>query len=229
MQSILIVDDEPDIVEFLKYTLERENYQVLTSYNGADALGKVLEKPDLILLDIVLPEMNGFEVAQRIKLMDEYKNIPIIFLTAKSSEFDEVRAFEYGASDYIQKPISTIKLIARIRAALRGAENRITDTASGNETAIGPLIINKESFTVKLKGQIIFFPKKEFQLLKYLADNADKVLGRDLLLKVIWGETFSEDKRTVDVHIRNIRKRLGADRDLIETIRGVGYKFIQPD
>jgi two-component system, OmpR family, alkaline phosphatase synthesis response regulator PhoP len=227
-QKILIVDDEPDIVEFLKYTLEKENYKVIISYNGKDALEKVSEKPDLILLDIILPEINGFEFAQRIKLMQEYKNIPIIFLTAKSSEFDEVKAFEFGASDYIVKPISTIKLIARIRAALRDTGKANLNTSTSNEISVGPLVINRDSFTVKIDGQHVFFPKKEFQLLKYLVDNSNKVIGRDLLLKIIWGDIYQNTTRTVDVHIRKIRKRLGVHHNLIETIKGVGYKFVKP-
>lgn len=227
-QKILIVDDEPDIVEFLKYTLEKENYKVIISYNGKDALEKVSEKPDLILLDIILPEINGFEFAQRIKLMQEYKNIPIIFLTAKSSEFDEVKAFEFGASDYIVKPISTIKLIARIRAALRDTGKANLHTSTSTEISVGPLVINRDSFTVKIDGRNVFFPKKEFQLLKYLVDNSNKVIGRDLLLKIIWGDIYQNTTRTVDVHIRKIRKRLGVHHNLIETIKGVGYKFVNP-
>ena len=227
MKKILLVDDEEDILEFLKYNLEQENFEVLVSTNGEDALKKISQKPDLILLDIMMPEINGFELYELIKKNKESQNIPIIFLTAKSGETDEIKGLNLGASDYIQKPISPKKLIARIKSNLR--KSSVTDKKDklAEEVKIGPLVIDVQKFVVKIDGRQKFFPRKEFQLLHYLASNPGKVLNRETLLKEIWGSDVYVIDRTIDVHIRKVREKLGKHSELIETVKGIGYRFKQ--
>lgn len=227
MKKILLVDDEEDILEFLKYNLEQENFEVLVSTNGEDALKKISQKPDLILLDIMMPEINGFELYELIKKNKESQDIPIIFLTAKSGETDEIKGLNLGASDYIQKPISPKKLIARIKSNLR--KSSVTDKKDklAEEVKIGPLVIDVQKFVVKIDGRQKFFPRKEFQLLHYLASNPGKVLNRETLLKEIWGNDVYVIDRTIDVHIRKVREKLGNYSELIETVKGIGYRFKQ--
>ena len=225
MAKILLVDDEPDIIEFIKYNLERENYDVLVSYDGRDALKKVLQKPDLIVLDIMMPEMDGFEVCKKIREQKEYQDIPIIFLTAKSGEKDEIKGLELGASDYIQKPISPNKLIARVKANLSKSAAKIGKSIKAVSVSYGPLTIDPDKFIVILNGKKKIFPRKEFKLLYFLVSNPGTVHSREDLLKQVWGSDVYVVDRTVDVHIRKIREKLGTHSDLIETVKGVGYRF----
>jgi len=225
MSKILLVDDEPDILEFLKYNLEQEDFEVLTSTNGKDAMKKILLKPDLIILDIMMPEMDGFELYQQIKSDKNFRYIPIIFLTAKSGETNEIKGLDLGASDYIQKPISPKKLIARIKSNLRKSAVVNKKEKSITELNVGPLIIDTEQFMVKINNKKKYFPRKEFQLLYFLASNPGKVMNRDTLLKEIWGNDVFVVDRTIDVHIRKIREKLGKHSEIIETIKGVGYRF----
>jgi len=225
MKKILLVDDEVDILEFLKYNLEQDNFEVLVSSNGKDALKKIAQNPDLIVLDIMMPEMDGFEVYEQIKKNKEYQDIPIIFLTAKSGETDEIKGLDLGASDYIQKPISPKKLIARIKSNLRKASKLEKKSKESEHLKIGPLEIDVAKFEVKVDNKQKFFPRKEFQLLYYLAHNPGKVINRETLLKEIWGNDVYVIDRTIDVHIRKIREKLGNHSELIETIKGVGYRF----
>jgi two-component system alkaline phosphatase synthesis response regulator PhoP len=225
MKKILIVDDEQDIVEFLRYNLEKEDFDVLVSYNGKDALKQVSKLPDLIILDIMMPEMDGFEVYNKIKDIEEYTDIPIIFLTAKSGETDEIKGLDIGASDYIQKPISPKKLVARVKSNLRKSSKLQKKTVAEKELKIGPLIINSEKYVVTIDNNQKFFPRKEFQLLEYLASNPGKVFNRETLLKDVWGGDVYVVDRTIDVHIRKIREKLGNHSELIETIKGIGYRF----
>jgi two-component system alkaline phosphatase synthesis response regulator PhoP len=225
MKKILLVDDEVDILEFLKYNLEQDNFEVLVSSNGKDALKKISQNPDLIVLDIMMPEMDGFEVYEQIKRNKEYQDIPIIFLTAKSGETDEIKGLDLGASDYIQKPISPKKLIARIKSNLRKTTALEKKSKGSDHLKIGPLEIDVERFVVKIDNRQKFFPRKEFQLLFYLASNPGKVINRETLLKEIWGNDVYVIDRTIDVHIRKIREKLGKHSELIETIKGVGYRF----
>ncbi|MCW8804078.1 MAG: response regulator transcription factor, partial [Ignavibacteriaceae bacterium] len=187
MKKILLVDDEVDILEFLKYNLEQDNFEVLVSTNSKDALKKISQNPDIIVLDIMMPEMDGFELYQQIKKNEEYQDIPIIFLTAKSGETDEIKGLDLGASDYIQKPISPKKLIARIKSNLRKTPGLDKKAKELEELKIGPLVINVEKFSVKVDNKQKFFPRKEFQLLYFLASNPGKVMNRETLLKEIWG------------------------------------------
>lgn len=223
-KNILLVDDEKDIVEFLKYNLEQEGFSVFTAYDGEEALTKLYNKPDLIILDVLMPKMDGYEVCRHIRDLDEFKNIPVIFLTAKSSEMDEIRGLNLGADDYIQKPISPKKLVARVKSNLRKTESEALDKST-KEIILGPLNINKEKYTVTLSGENIVFPKKEFEILAYLASQPGKVFHREKILRDVWGTDIFVVERTVDVHIRKIREKLGIHTDLIETIKGVGYRF----
>jgi|SRR3989304_5842113 len=223
-QKILLVDNELDIVEFLQYNLEKEGFEVLPAYDGIQALEKLSENPDLIILDIMMPKLDGFEVFRKIRENEKFKNIPIIFLTAKSGEVDEIKGLELGASDYIQKPISPKKLIARVKSNLR----KLSSSEQKDEPQIieiGPLKIDKEKYIVYLNKKVKVFPRKEFEILYFLANNPGKVFTRDALLKSVWGPDIYVVDRTVDVHIRKIREKLELFSGLIETIKGVGYKF----
>jgi len=226
MAKILLVDDEPDIVEFLRYNLEKENYEVIVGYNGTEALTKLNEKPDLILLDIMMPGIDGFEVCKKIKEDNRYKKIPIVFLTALPNESDEIKGLDIGASDFIKKPISPLKLISRVRKnLLQIAADESTKVVNKRKIIFNNIIIDPESFKIHVNGKEKFFPRKEFFLIYLLASYPDKVFTREELLKKIWGEGIMVIDRTVDVHIRKIREKLGEYSNLIHTIKGVGYKF----
>jgi len=225
--KILLVDDEKDIVEFIKYNLELENYQVITAYDGEEALEMMPQYPDLVILDILMPKLNGYEVCKKIRANVSYQNIPIVFLTAKSSEIDEVLGLEFGASDFIRKPISPQKLVARVKSNLRKFEvNGPPDSGNAKEILnTHGLTIDIEKHIIKVNGTEKIFPRKEFELLSFLVKNSGKVFNRETLLRNIWGTDVYVDDRTVDVHIRKIREKLGSLAELIETIKGVGYKF----
>lgn len=225
MQKILLIDDEKDIVEFLKYNLESENYEVIVGYNGEDALKKLNEYPDLIILDIMMPKLDGFETCRQIREKKEFENIPIIFLTAKSGEINEIKGLELGASDYIQKPISPKKLIARVKSNLRKSELSEVSKSQPVKIKYGPIEIDREKHEIFIDGEKKIFPRKEFELLYFLANNPGKVFGRESLLKEIWGSDVYVIDRTVDVHVRKIREKLGDYSELIETIKGVGYRL----
>ncbi|MBL7988297.1 MAG: response regulator transcription factor [Chlorobi bacterium] len=227
-KTILVVDDEEDIVQLLKYNLEKEGYNVATAANGAAAIqaagGLGL---DLIILDVMMPELDGFEVCRRLRAMPAHAATPIVFLTARVGEFDEIVGLELGADDYIPKPISPRVLLARVKSILRrSAETLRTETLVMPEIlTIGDIQINRQNYTVKVQGRETFFPKKEFELLAFLASNRGKVFSRELLLNRIWGENVYVVDRTVDVHISKVREKLGATGEMIETVKGVGYRF----
>jgi two-component system alkaline phosphatase synthesis response regulator PhoP len=224
MKKILLVDDEKDIVEFLNYNLKQEGFDVITAYDGIETLTKIKENPDLIILDIMMPKMDGFEVYRKIRGINGFENTPIIFLTAKSGEVDEIKGLELGASDYIQKPISPRKLIARVKANLRSQGKSDIITAP-KKVKIGPLQIDKDKYEITIDGKIKIFPRKEFEVLYYLANNPGRVFNREVLLKDVWGPDVYVVDRTIDVHIRKIREKLGSYSSLIETVKGVGYRF----
>ena len=225
MKKILLVDDEPDIVEFLKYNLEQQNFEVIVGHNGEEALQKLVEKPDLILLDIMMPKLDGFETCKRIRENKEFENVPIVFLTAKAGEIDEIKGLELGASDYIQKPISPNKLIARVKSNLRKAESIAPKKSDPIRVKYGPIDINKEKYEVFIDGVKKVFPRKEFEVLYFLVNNPGRVFGREILLKEVWGADVYVVDRTVDVHVRKIREKLDKHADLIETVKGVGYRL----
>lgn len=224
--KILVVDDEPSIVELLKYNLENSGYEVKQAYDGEEALNIVSkERFDLIILDLMLPKIDGIEVCKRLK--EEYFHIPIIMLTAKSSEADKVLGLNIGADDYITKPFSIKELIARVNALLR----RIGEIEKQNDRKIiniGNLKIDLERHEVEKNGELLDLTLKEFELLRILVENKGKVLSRNVLLDRVWGYDFYGETRTVDVHIRNLRKKIEDDDkkpQYIETVRGVGYRI----
>jgi two-component system alkaline phosphatase synthesis response regulator PhoP len=223
--KILLVDDEKDIVEFLQYNLEQEGFEVISANDGKEAVERLSEKPDLVVLDVLMPKMDGFEVCKKIRSMEDFKNTPVIFLTAKTAEIDEIQGLNLGADDFIQKPISPRKLIARVKSNLRKNETIKNETVVNSEINIGPVNINREKYSVTLDGENIIFPRKEFEILFFLASNPGKVFPREKILNDIWGSDVFVVERTVDVHVRKIREKLGSHAELIETIKGVGYRF----
>jgi two-component system alkaline phosphatase synthesis response regulator PhoP len=225
MAKILLVDDEADILEFLKYNLELEGYEITTALNGKEALEKLTENTDLVILDLMMPILDGFEVLERMKKDSRFKNIPVIFLTAKNGEISEIKALESGAIDYIQKPISPKKLLARVKTNLKKTEDASAKGKFPLRVTYGPIIIDRETFKVFVDNVEIYFPRKEFEILYFLINNPDRVFNRDYLLKEIWGSDVYVVDRTVDVHIRKIREKLGKHSHLVETIKGVGYKL----
>jgi two-component system alkaline phosphatase synthesis response regulator PhoP len=221
--KVLVVDDEEAILELLKYNLEKEGYEVKIAANGqigVDAAKKF--RPDVVLLDIMMPVMDGVEACRQLRAMPELINTFIVFLTARSEEYSEVAAFDVGADDYITKPIKPRALMSRIQALLRRESKGAVK--SGVITS-GDLVIDRSSYTVRLKGREINLPKKEFELLFFLAQHPNKVFNRDELLQNIWGSDVYVLARTVDVHIRKVREKIGDD--YIATVKGVGYKFNQ--
>jgi two-component system, OmpR family, alkaline phosphatase synthesis response regulator PhoP len=224
-KKVLVVDDEKDIVELLRYNLAKEGYDVIVAYNGEQALEKAAGGPDLILLDLMMPLLDGFETCKRLKNDPATSQIPIVFLTARGGEVDEVLGLELGADDYIQKPISPRKLVARVKAILRRADAVPEEAADSGVIKAGRLEINRSNYTVRLGKKEIVFPKKEFEILATLAAHRGKVYSREMLLNAIWGSNVIVVDRTIDVHIRKIREKLGDDGELIETIKGVGYRY----
>ncbi|MBD1209925.1 MAG: response regulator transcription factor [Ignavibacteria bacterium] len=227
-KTVLIVDDEPDILELLAYNLRKESFTVLQAHNGKEAVGMAIEHlPDVIVLDIMMPEMDGFEACKAIRANATTSTIPVIFLTAKAGEIDEILGLELGADDYIQKPVSPRLLVSRIKARIRRPVEAVrTETIAAPELLkIDALEINRQNYTVRIDGVEHFFPKKEFELLAFLAVNPDKIFDREFLLRRIWGESVQVIERTVDVHISKIREKLGKHNSYIETVKGLGYRF----
>ena len=220
-KSILVVDDEQDLLDLIEYNLKKEGYNVLKADNGLDGINLAKKNhPDLILLDIMMPEMDGIEVCDVLKKDDSLKNTPIIFLTARSDEKTEIRGLDMGADDYLTKPISTTKLISRINAVLRRFQE--TENA-GNVIEVHDLKIDKERYIVLRNSDEFQLPKKEFELLYFVSSTRGKVLDRQTLLNQIWGNNIYVIDRTIDVHIRKIREKIGDE--YIETVKGVGYRF----
>lgn len=224
---ILIVDDEHNIVDILKVNLEREGYQTIAAYDGAQALEMGLnQKPDLILLDCMLPKMDGFDVCRKLR---QQTNVPILMLTAKSEEIDKVLGLELGADDYITKPFSVREVLARIKAQLRRVSLADMEPA-GNQKLMtfGDLEIDHEAYQVRRSGNIIELTLREFELVRFLAQNAGQVFSREALLEKVWGYEYFGDVRTVDVTVRRTREKLEPDQHnykYILTKRGVGYYF----
>ncbi len=220
-QKILVVDDEADILELLKYNLSKEGYEVKIASDGIK--GVEIAKnflPDMILLDIMMPKQDGVETCRQIRELPELQNTFVIFLTARSEEYSEVAAFDMGADDYITKPIKPRALVSRINALFRREAKKKKDNSL---IAIGDLTIDRSSYTVVAADEKINLPKKEFELLYFLAQNPGKVFSRDDLLQNIWGTDVYVLARTVDVHIRKVREKIG--EGYISTVKGVGYKF----
>jgi len=221
MASILIVDDEEDIREILKYNLERENHVVRTVSNGNECLSEVKkDKPDLIILDVMMPGMDGIEVCEQIKSSSENKEILICFLTARSEDYSQIAGLESGGDDYVTKPIKPKVLLSRINALLRRKETKkILPESTSNE-----LKINREKYLIEKGGKEIQLPKKEFELLALLVSKPNFVFKREVILEKVWGTDIIVGDRTIDVHVRKLREKIGENH--ISTVKGIGYKFV---
>lgn len=220
-QKILIVDDEHDLLDLIEYNVQQFGFEALTADNGSEAIELARKHhPDLILLDIMMPEMDGHEVCAILKADHNLSSIPIVFLTARGDEKTEIKSLEKGADDYLTKPISPAKLMSRIKVVLRRFDEK-----NGLDLIIytRDLEINKDRYLVIRDGKEFRLPRKEFDLLYYLASRKGKVLSREILLNEVWGNNIYIVDRTIDVHIRKIREKLGSD--YIETVKGVGYRF----
>lgn len=220
--KILVVDDEPDIVELIAYNLKREGYQVYTAANGQEAVTTAKRvMPDLIILDIMMPKMDGIEACRVMRSMPEFKSTFMVFLTARSEEYSEIAGFNVGADDYIAKPIKPRALLSRINAILR--RNAQSEDQPENKLEVADLVIDREAFLVFRNGEKIVLAKKEFELLYLLASKPGKVYTRESILKSIWEDSVVVTNRTIDVHIRKLREKIG--EHYVATVKGVGYKF----
>lgn len=218
--KILIVDDEPDILEFMQYNLEKEGFEVFLASSGKQALEVAKhELPDLIMLDVMMPGMDGIETCRELRNDPRLRDTIIAFLTARNEDYSQIAGFESGADDYIAKPIKPRVLISRIKALLKRTGQSISDPV----TEIGGLTIDRNTYTLTKAGKELTLPKKEFELLAFLATKPGKVFTRDEILNRVWGNEVVVGDRTIDVHIRRLREKVGSN--VIRTIKGVGYKF----
>jgi DNA-binding response OmpR family regulator len=224
-KTILVCDDEKDIVDVLSYNLTKEGFNVITAYNGQEALQKISPEIDLILLDVMMPQLDGIEVCKRLRENPKTRGISIIFLTDRNSEIDEIKGLEAGGDDYISKPISIKRLLARINSVLRRKEV----STSPEKLKIGKITLDLDNYEIEIENQIISLPRKEFETFVYLAKNRGKIVRREQLLENVWGDEVVVTPRTIDVHIRKIREKLGKYADIIETIKGVGYRLRKED
>ncbi|AUC74410.1 response regulator transcription factor [Olleya sp. Bg11-27] len=221
--KILLVDDEPDILEIVGYNLTNEGYQVVTAKNGLEAVKKAKkEKPQLIILDVMMPEMDGIEACEAIRKIPELSTTLITFLTARGEDYSQVAGFDAGADDYITKPIKPKVLVSKVKALLRRLK---TEEVAGSLITIGNLVINREEYKIVLAGKEIVLPRKEFELLSLLASKPGKVFKREDILDRVWGNEVVVGGRTIDVHIRKLREKIGDDS--FKTVKGVGYKFVE--
>ena len=220
--KILLVDDEPDILEIVGYNLSSEGYQLFTASNGVEAISKAKKvKPHLIILDVMMPEMDGIEACENIRKEESLSDVIITFLTARGEDYSQVAGFDAGADDYITKPIKPKVLVSKVKALLRRLkEEETTDSV----LKIGSLIINRDEYKITLKDKEIILPRKEFELLSLLASKPGKVFKREDILDKVWGNEVVVGGRTIDVHIRKLREKIG-DKSF-KTVKGVGYKFV---
>jgi len=219
--KILLVDDEQDILEIVGYNLSQEGYQVVTATNGKEAIVKAKkELPQLIIMDVMMPEMDGMEACEAIRKMPELSNVLISFLTARSEDYSQVAGFDAGADDYITKPIKPKLLVSKVKALLRRLKNDEHDSETLN---VGGIEINREEYKIIKEGIEIVLPRKEFELFYLLASKPGKVFKREEILDKVWGNEVIVGGRTIDVHIRKLREKIG--EDLFKTIKGVGYKL----
>jgi DNA-binding response OmpR family regulator len=224
VRSVVIVEDDEDIAESIRYNLEREGFRSRIAATGEAALNLILERPpNIVLLDLNLPYMSGFELCHRLRAEATTARMPILMLTARADEADKVLGLNIGADDYITKPFSMRELVARVNAALRRAEGIDVDRPVFDN---GALRIDPSTFSVSYRGQDVRMTRKEFALLSELARNQGRVLPREVLLDRVWGATYYGDSRTLDVHIRRLRQKLG-DSTVIETVTGIGYRLVQ--
>ncbi|MBR9913334.1 MAG: response regulator transcription factor [Algicola sp.] len=220
--KILLVDDEPDILEIVGYNLSAQGYQIITAENGIEAVKKAKkEKPQLIILDVMMPEMDGIEACEQIRKLPDLSDTIITFLTARGEDYSQMAGFDAGADDYITKPIKPKVLVSKVKALLR----RLKEEEKTDEVLkIGNLTINREEYKITIKGQELVLPRKEFELLSLLATKPNKVFKREEILDKVWGNEVVVGGRTIDVHIRKLREKIGDKK--FKTIKGVGYKFV---
>ncbi|MBJ6369123.1 response regulator transcription factor [Snuella sedimenti] len=219
--KILLVDDEPDILEIVGYNLSNEGYQVITAENGHEGVKKAKkELPHLIILDVMMPEMDGIEACELIRKHPELKHSIVTFLTARGEDYSQVAGFDAGADDYITKPIKPKVLVSKVKALLRRFKQEENDTT----VKLGNLVIDRDEYKIILKGKEIVLPRKEFELLSLLASKPGKVFKREDILDTVWGNEVVVGGRTIDVHIRKLREKIGDDS--FKTVKGVGYKFV---
>jgi len=221
--KILLVDDEPDILEIVGYNLTSEGYQVSTAKNGVEAVAKAKkERPHLIIMDVMMPEMDGIEACEQIRKTNELKEVIITFLTARGEDYSQVAGFEAGADDYITKPIKPKVLVSKVKALLRRLKEEEEEMTLINK--VGDIVINRDEYKIVQAGQEIILPRKEFELLSLLASRPGKVFKREEILDKVWGNEVIVGGRTIDVHIRKLREKIGDDH--FKTVKGVGYKFV---
>ncbi|OUS14429.1 DNA-binding response regulator [Nonlabens dokdonensis] len=222
--KILLVDDEPDILEIVSYNLKNEGYQVYTAENGEEAIKKAKKKkPDLIILDVMMPVMDGIEACEKMRRISELDHTVITFLTARGEDYSMIAGFDAGADDYITKPVKPRVLVSKVKALLRRKDN--TAPAASNITKLGDLVIDRDQYKIIYKKEEMILPRKEFELLSLLTTKPGKVFKREEILDVVWGNEVIVGGRTIDVHIRKLREKLGDDS--FKTVKGVGYKYVK--
>ena len=225
--KILLLDDEPDILEFIGYNLKKEGFQVKTAANGSEAL-KVAQTycPHLIILDVMMPGMDGIETCEEMRQIPILKDSLVVFLTARGEDYSQIAGFEAGADDYITKPIKPKVLISRVKALLKRYKSGTTneETSDKSRIVVGDLTIDREKYVVLVKNKELVLPKKEFELLLLLASKPNRVFTRDEIYSAVWGDNIIVGDRTIDVHVRKLREKIGQNH--IKTIKGVGYKFV---
>jgi two-component system alkaline phosphatase synthesis response regulator PhoP len=221
--KILLVDDEPDILEIVGYNLSSEGYQISTAINGVEAIAKAKKvKPHLIIMDVMMPEMDGIEACENIRKDSNLANTIITFLTARGEDYSQVAGFDAGADDYITKPIKPKVLVSKVKALLRRLKN---EEENAQIFTVGNIVINREEYKIVKEGTEIILPRKEFELLSLLASRPGKVFKREEILDKVWGNEVIVGGRTIDVHIRKLREKIGEDH--FKTVKGVGYKYVE--
>jgi two-component system alkaline phosphatase synthesis response regulator PhoP len=222
--TILLVDDEPDILEIVSYNLKNEGYQVFTAQNGEEALKKAKKrKPDLVIIDVMMPVMDGIEACERMRKMSELDNTIITFLTARGEDYSMIAGFDAGADDYITKPVKPRVLVSKVKSLLRRKDNQ--EEESSNVIKIGELTIDRDQYKIIYNKEELILPRKEFELLSLLTTKPGKVFKREEILDTVWGNEVIVGGRTIDVHIRKLREKLGDQK--FKTVKGVGYKYVK--
>ena len=222
--KILLVDDEPDVIEIIKYNLLQEGYSVKTASNGKEAIKKAEKTtPHLIIMDVMMPEMDGIEACEYLRKNPNFNDTIIMFLTARGEDYSYVAAFDAGADDYVTKPIKPKIIVSKVKSLLRRLKK---EEENQDKIKVGKLIIDRDQYEVNLKGKTFSLPRKEFELLYLLASKSDKVVKREKIMQVVWGSEVVVGDRTIDVHIRKLREKVGDKH--FKTVKGVGYKFVRP-
>lgn len=222
--KILLVDDEPDILEIVGYNLRNEGYSIFTAKNGIEAVNQAKKiQPHLILLDVMMPEMDGIEACEKIRELEGMDHVVIAFFTARGEDYSQVAGFDAGADDYITKPVKPKVLISKVKSLLR----RLKSGEQENIVTVGSITINRDEYLITKNGKTIFLPRKEFELFSLLTSKPGKVFKRDTILNNVWGSEVVVGGRTIDVHIRKLREKIGDD--YFHTVKGVGYKFVSDE